>query len=328
MAATNAELAAEKKTTHELERQAALRLQGGKMLLNVGLQAAGASGGGAGPAGALAGLAGGLPGLVAAAVGASVIAAINFHFSEQKKDAEEGFNLSQERGRDNRELHRVEKYGTASEAAEMEQGTEDEIAERKGKREQLDYQAKPEWYDPRRWSNGLLGTNFQTFKGQRAIKENESEIGRGEGKLAKEDALAKKMWDEGPEGEELSVKEKLLQNDLRGAQLLKDKIEMQQEYKRVLKATHGDEGKAQHAADLKIEERRREEAQQFGHLVNARSGQGDIARAASLAQAHESGRDNGATLDRLHKEMKEFHSTSKAQHQHWVGKDLAMILTK
>ena len=317
-----AQLSEQKRITKELAEQAALQkanqarlLQGGKLALNVGLQAAGASGGGAGPAGSLAGMAGGPQGLAIAAIAAATIGAINYHFSEQKKDAAEGFKLSQERGRDSRDLHRIEKYGTADDAAEAIQGTEDDIAEKKGKREQLDYAARPEWYDPRSWSNKLLGTHFQTFKGQRDIKENEDGIARDEGKKKKEEALAKQMWKDGPEGEEIEAKERSLRGDLRGAQVLHDKIEMQNEYRRVLKATHGDEATARHAADVKIEERRREEAQQFGGLVNARSGQGDIARAASLAHEHRTGADTGATIESLHRTMKEFHSTAKDQHR-------------
>jgi hypothetical protein len=139
-------------------------------------------------------------------------------------------------------------------------------------------------------------------------------------KLADKEANQKFTHGEG--GMALDKQAKELGGDFKGAKEIQMKIDRQREYNRLRKEGASEE-QANQGADMKIEQERRQEAQKFGHLVNARSGAGDIAAAAKLAEnaTHAQGHAATASAVRdLHKSMDRNHGEGMAQYQNHTRK--------
>ena len=123
---------------------------------------------------------------------------------------------------------------------------------------------------------------FET-SAKRENRQNELEIARLQQALPKDEALSHEKFTNGPGGDELRAEERLASGDRRGARALRQRVEWEKELQQLV-AAGTDLWQAQEGASLKIfneEKQRRMDA--AGHLVNARSGARDIARAASLA---------------------------------------------
>lgn len=151
---------------------------------------------------------------------------------------------------------------------------------------------------------GLLGER----DGDAAARENEERIARLQAEKARVQKDAEAAFTKGSGGQEMEMKRKLLDYDMQGVRASQDKISWMKEYDRVLKATGGNEALAQESAGSKVALEQRERAGQFAGLINARSGAGDIARAARLASATNPGDTNvGGEVARLRQAMNANH---------------------
>ena len=153
----------------------------------------------------------------------------------------------------------------------------------------------------------MLGT-IGMGSGDRAGRKNEMEIARLQQEQGKDDALAQEKFRNGPGGLELGAKEAESTGDRRGARALRHTIEWQKEYNKVLQQT-GDLKTASASADLTVFNAEKERLMgAAGKLVNARSGAGDIAAAASsVGGAGQVFAKMQAALDRLHSTVGDNH---------------------
>lgn len=244
--------------------------------------------------------------LIKAAVVAAVAGA-NFYFGEKRKDRADEIDIATAHGGAVHERNKRARFGNASGAAAAVEADDDARNKNLRERAALEEDARPRWYDPRNWSNNVLGTGFQTVAGARALKRNAEEGARLDREKKEDDDLRQKKIAEeiAPE-----IRAQQLRNagHAREARGLEDKALRHREYMRLLHETYGDEGMANEGADAKLRSVQWERMGSFAGLLNARSGAADVARVAGLSR--ESRGDSDAIL-RMHTDMNRNHQSAE-----------------
>lgn len=279
----------------------------GKIALNVGGRAAGASG--------MGGIASMIGAVGPQALAAAAVAELVGSYVSQWKDKQD--EQARQRGEGIRQAHRQEFiHGLTGGEGQERAGAEaerlrEEIIELKEKKGSFVQQG---WSDmAKNGYNNTLGRVLPTLERSdvKAERENGETLSRKEGELEKAKAEAAEKYTHGPGGWDLEARQKILDGDIKGAIALRDRAAAEKEYQTVLKATGHNTELAEQAAELTVKEAARGRAMSLGHLVNARSGAGDISRLASLASQESTGDASPAAIIN---ELRAMHETQKTQH--------------
>lgn len=294
-AASREHLTDQRKVTAELREQGAVAKARG-MHLARGVQAfEGQAGvGGLGGIGALTNPAA----LAAVAIGAALGKAVSLAVERADDRAESAARSTGAGNRRGRIAGRSDSVRAEAEAAAEEEENRHALEDAKDRRGSFHNVGM---------ANRFLGI-FGAGDGDRANRQNELEIARLEASRSQDKTLAKEKFLAGPGGLGLGASEAEARGDYRGARALRMKAEREKEYSRLVE-TVGEE-LANKSADLKIfnEEKGRVMAS-AGRLVNARSGNADVAAAAGFAQGGASTvfERMNAAVERLHGSVQENH---------------------
>lgn len=294
--------ASEKATTQELREQSKL----GRGAIQA---VAGQMGGGAGR---LAGM-GRIGGLLAALFGAKQIA----QGMVGQEDAEDLQSAGMDRGyaMDAHRRRIAGGYrGSSGQSTEHIRALDDQIAEREGRRGELDVKARGAWWNPLRntkWSKegiDVFGFKFQGA-GAREKETNEQEIERLKQDRVKEERVRKQQFNEMGGGLELEIERERGKRTAVGvgkARVKEFTKGWMEDYKRAL-GEGAEEGQASEMATLKYERTRREQAAGAASgLVSARSGAGDVAAASNWAAALLGNREETtASINSMHETLRQ-----------------------
>ena len=253
---------------------------------------------------------------------AAVLGGLRIAVGQQDKNAELKEKLRVESATSTRRLGIAGTWrGTSGEVQSERFQTEDEIFQRE--------QARPELQ--RKAQSGILGRldkwtglNFYTkgrfgYKPQSArdIGENEAEIARLRGLAPRQEELQQNKFSAGEGGLDLQLARDRGQHSVSGIKAANEhqqELDWLREYNRLRKEGASD-AQAAEAGNLKVKQDQWEIAQRAASgLVDARSGAGDIARAASIAVSQQP--DQGvltAAINALHETAK-----SGFQRQHEI----------
>jgi hypothetical protein len=201
-----------------------------------------------------------------------------------------------------------------------------QIEDAEASKKELERRAKLSIWNPLRWSDAALGTDFK-HKGvsmfghlmwksdeARELENKNEEIERSKEEKEK---LEKDRAEHYARREALHADAlaKTLKGDVRGARDTTYLANWWDDYNAANKSlgdNHEDEAKA--IADMKMAMSQREEAMKWGRLLNARSGAGDIARVAALAsgeiRGHRTDGDHAvvSALDNLIRQNADHHA--------------------
>ena len=152
----------------------------------------------------------------------------------------------------------------------------------------------------------MLG--FET-SGDKASRENEQRIARLQRERPAAERLAQTKFGAGPGGDELEAQRRESRGDMVGARALRYRVEYAKEYQRILDATHSTELASEAAGTRIFNKERERRIEAASRLVNARSGAGDIARAAQFAGSTQTiSRDIQRAIDGLHDTVRVNHA--------------------
>jgi hypothetical protein len=310
----------EREITRERVKQAAEeKLQGGRTRRIVGAAAnfaesqAGATGFG-GLTSAL-GAAGGPAGAIAAAAAAIAMAVGGALVKDRDEREVTTARIGERRAGDRRHARLQSGYrGDSGQATGDVDSSHEEMAQLASQRQRLELEARPGALDPRRWSNALLGTNFQTWSGQRKIAENEEEqkAAREKNDAAKKNQATLFQRDGAVELQMLEARSKGHRAE---AWQIERKKKWTDEYNKAMRELGpGMEWAAQEKASLLTHQDDVARAQSMGRSVNARSGAGDVRAAARMAQEFLGGGAVVKELGSLREQLAAQHIDIKSAH--------------
>ncbi len=159
------------------------------------------------------------------------------------------------------------------------------------KDEEKELQLKSEQFsafDPRGWSNSILGTNFQTWGGQSDLAHNKEEQQRLTQKQAEEEKLGNAKFNTEEGGLGLQAQRARTEGRYKEAIALGMESSALKAYREV-KAAHGSDSQAEEAAQLSVKQQKLDYQRSLGHLVGARDGRANIAAVASLGASFPDG---------------------------------------